>query len=92
MWIGMFFSESTPVPDGYMSVDIPASDVGICWIYGRQDTGNSTARRHMRCVWPGLKRQGGLSQIILGSLNCTIVLGLRPPMKRGTSSWTTVHI
>ena len=50
-WIGMFFSESTPVPDGYMSVDIPASDVGICWIYGRQDTGELYGQEaHEMCM------------------------------------------
>lgn len=38
-WIGMFFPENTPVPDGYMSVDLPPGEVGICWIYGRDDTG-----------------------------------------------------
>lgn len=38
-WIGMFFPENTPVPDDYVSVDIPAGDFGMCWIYGRDDTG-----------------------------------------------------
>ena len=38
-WIGMFFPDNTPVPDGYTHVDIPAGDVGICWIYGRHGTG-----------------------------------------------------
>lgn len=38
-WIGMFFPEGTPVPDGYMYVDIPKGDIGTCWIYGREDNG-----------------------------------------------------
>lgn len=38
-WIGMFFPEGTKVPDGYEYVDIPAGDLGTCWIYGRQDNG-----------------------------------------------------
>ena len=38
-WIGMFFPEETPIPDGYMYVDIPSGDVGTCWIYGREDNG-----------------------------------------------------
>lgn len=50
-WIGMFFPEGTPVPDGYMFVDIPAGDVGICWIYGRQDTGELYGQEaHEMCV------------------------------------------
>ncbi|NLJ68571.1 MAG: GyrI-like domain-containing protein [Firmicutes bacterium] len=36
-WIGAFFPEGTPVPDGYEYVDIPAAEVGICWIYGSPD-------------------------------------------------------
>lgn len=38
-WIGMFFPENTPVPEGYAHVDIPAGEAGICWIYGSDDTG-----------------------------------------------------
>lgn len=38
-WIGMFFPENTPVPEGFESVDIPEGDVGVCWIKGREDTG-----------------------------------------------------
>lgn len=38
-WVGMLFPEGTPVPDGYMYVDIRAADVGVCWIHGRDDTG-----------------------------------------------------
>jgi hypothetical protein len=38
-WIGMFFPENTEVPDGYEYVDIPESDIGTCWIYGREDNG-----------------------------------------------------
>lgn len=38
-WIGMLFPQGTPAPDGYMSVAIRAADIGICWIHGRDDTG-----------------------------------------------------
>jgi predicted transcriptional regulator YdeE len=38
-WIGMFFAEGTPVPEGYSYVDIPKGDIGTCWIYGREDNG-----------------------------------------------------
>lgn len=50
-WIGMFFPEKTPVPDGYTYVDIPAGDVGICWIYGREDTGELYGHEaHEMCI------------------------------------------
>lgn len=38
-WIGMFFPEGTPVPEGYEYADIPSGDIGTCWIYGRDDNG-----------------------------------------------------
>jgi predicted transcriptional regulator YdeE len=38
-WIGMFFPAGTAVPEGYAYVDIPAGDIGVCWIQGRAETG-----------------------------------------------------
>lgn len=38
-WIGMFFAADSPVPQGYDSVDIPAGDVGVCWLYGNEKSG-----------------------------------------------------
>jgi len=32
-WIGAFFPEGTPVPEGYQYADIPAAEVGFCWLY-----------------------------------------------------------
>lgn len=38
-WIGMFFPENTAVPEGYQYADFPATDYGVCWLYGKEDTG-----------------------------------------------------
>jgi len=38
-YIGMFCAPGTPVPDGYISVDIDASDVGVLWIKGSEQNG-----------------------------------------------------
>lgn len=38
-WVGMLFPEGIPVPDGYMSVDLGATNFGICWIHGHDETG-----------------------------------------------------
>jgi len=38
-WIGMLFPRNVHAPEGYKHVDIPAGDVAIVWIYGREDTG-----------------------------------------------------
>lgn len=38
-WVGMFFAANTSVPDGYDFIDMNESDVGICFIKGREDDG-----------------------------------------------------
>lgn len=38
-WVGMLFPAGTDVPAGYSFVDVRAADVGICYIHGRDDTG-----------------------------------------------------
>jgi predicted transcriptional regulator YdeE len=37
-WIGMFTPESTFVPEGYDYVDFPKSELGVCWVYGKEQT------------------------------------------------------
>lgn len=38
-WIGAFLSPCAKVPDGFASVEIPTSDVGVCWLYGNDKNG-----------------------------------------------------
>lgn len=33
-WMGIFTAPETEVPDGFQSMDFPACDLGVCWIYG----------------------------------------------------------
>lgn len=50
-WIGMFFKAGSPVPDGFEYADIPAGDVGMCWIYGYRDSGELfTPSAHDLCL------------------------------------------
>ncbi|MFD1177968.1 AraC family transcriptional regulator [Paenibacillus puldeungensis] len=35
-WIGIFTPETTMVPKGYAYVDFPESDLGVCWVYGKE--------------------------------------------------------
>jgi hypothetical protein len=35
-WIGRFFPENTAAPEGFASVDVPASAAGVCWIHGTE--------------------------------------------------------
>ena len=36
-WLGYFTPADTPVPEGYDYADFPQQDVGICWLYGKND-------------------------------------------------------
>ena len=38
-WVGMLFPEGTEVPEGYSYVDVLPADVGICFLRGRDETG-----------------------------------------------------
>jgi len=39
-WIGMPLPPGTEVPEGFSHFDMPAGDVGMCWIYGNADDGS----------------------------------------------------
>lgn len=36
-WIGIFMPANTPVPNGFAYIDFPASTLGVCWIYGKEN-------------------------------------------------------
>lgn len=36
-WIGAFFSKTTKVPEGYLSVDFNEAALGVIWVYGREN-------------------------------------------------------
>jgi len=36
-WIGIFVPEKTSVPDGFEFIDFPPGDLGVCWIYGKEE-------------------------------------------------------
>ena len=48
-WIGMFFAPDTAVPDGFDFIDLPASQVGVCWVKGN-DQDRSIFNMHDACV------------------------------------------
>lgn len=35
-WIGIFCPENTKVPEGFEKIDIPASSLGVSWVYGQE--------------------------------------------------------
>ena len=38
-WIGLFFPEGTPVPNGYDHLDLPESNIGVGWVRGNLENG-----------------------------------------------------
>lgn len=38
-WIGLFLSPNATAPEGFESVDIPAGEIGVCWLYGNDKSG-----------------------------------------------------
>jgi predicted transcriptional regulator YdeE len=50
-WIGMMLPENTKVPDGFIYIDIPEGDAGVCWIYGNENNGEIYGQKaHELCV------------------------------------------
>ncbi len=38
-WIGCFMNVQDEVPAGYQGIDLPAADLAVCYVYGKEDTG-----------------------------------------------------
>ena len=36
-WIGYFMPENTTVPEGFEHIDFPKGDLGVCWVYGKEE-------------------------------------------------------
>ena len=36
-WIGYFMPVGTIAPAGFESIDFPKSDLGVCWVYGKEE-------------------------------------------------------
>lgn len=53
-WIGMFTPEATPVPDDFLHIDFPKSELGVCWLYGKE--GDVYAKED-KC-WAKLTQEG----------------------------------
>lgn len=41
-YIGMLTPENTPVPEGFVSIDLKDLSLGTCWIYGKEDDVHDT--------------------------------------------------
>lgn len=57
-WIGMYFPEGTPVPEGYEAVSIPAMSYAVCYLRDKEGSGDFyTPATHEMCL-AALKERG----------------------------------
>lgn len=57
-WIGMFFPENTPVPEGYEAVHIPAGDYAVCYLRDREGSGDFYSMETHEACLAALKERG----------------------------------
>ena len=50
-WIGMFFPSDTDVPEGFEAVDIEPLDYAVCYLCGRENSGDFFQWTPTICVW-----------------------------------------
>ena len=58
-WIGMFLPAGTELPEGFASVDFPASTLGVAWLYGKD--GEVYGQEHV-CA-KALREQQGMNVV-----------------------------
>ena len=57
-WIGAFFAPDDPVPEGFESVDIPAGEIGVCWLYGSDKNGELYGMEASRLCMVAMDEEG----------------------------------
>lgn len=57
-WIGMFFPEDTPVPEGYESARLPEGNCAVFWIKGNEASGEIYGMSAERLCQAELDRRG----------------------------------
>jgi len=57
-WIGVFLAPDAEVPLGYDSTIIPAGEIGVCWIYGSEKSGELYSREASALTMDALTEKG----------------------------------
>ncbi len=57
-WIGMAFPEGTAAPDGFEAVALPAADAAVCWLKGREETGELYGQRAEEATSARIRDEG----------------------------------
>ena len=45
-WTGLFFPADAAVPEGYASIDLPESNIGVGWVCGKEENGEIYGDAH----------------------------------------------
>lgn len=70
-WIGVFMAPEAPVPQGYEAVEIPAGDLGVCFLYGKDSSPDLFGMdAHKACVAAWQERGWTPSGWFLERYNC----------------------
>ncbi len=57
-WIGALYAVDAEVPEGFEAEDIAACDLGICWLYGNEESGELYSMEASDMTMAALKEQG----------------------------------
>ncbi len=57
-WIGVFLAPDAEVPEGFEAVDIPAGEVGVCWLHGNEQSGELYSMEASDMAMAALGEQG----------------------------------
>ncbi len=57
-WIGALFAPEAMVPEGFEAEDIAACDLGVCWLYGNDKSGELYSMEASDMAMAALKEQG----------------------------------
>lgn len=70
-WIGLFLATDAQVPEGFEAMEIPAMDVGVCLLYGKDGTADIFGMdAHLACVQAWSEQGWKLGSCVFERYNC----------------------
>ena len=57
-WIGLFLAPDADIPEGFEGVEIPAGEVGVCWLYGNDKNGELFSEEASNLAMGALAEKG----------------------------------
>ncbi len=57
-WIGAFFAAEAQVPEGFEAMEFETGDIGVCWLYGNDKSGELYSREASDMAMAAMKERG----------------------------------